>query len=102
MSELWWGIIAVSFGCYLLKLAGLAVPEHILEHPFTVRAAALIPVGLLAALVAVQTFSTGTQLVLDARLAGLAMAAFLLWRNVSFLPMLIAAAATTALVRLFW
>ncbi len=102
MTELWWGILAVSVGCYLLKLAGLAIPEHILEHPLTVRASALIPVGLLAALVAVQSFSTGAQVVLDARLTGLAMAAFLLWQKVPFLPMLIASAATTALVRLFW
>ncbi len=100
MTDLWWGVVAVAVGCYLLKLAGLAVPEHLLEHPFTVRAAALIPVGLLAALVAVQGFSDGDRVLVDARVGGLLVAAFLLWRKVPFLPMLIAAAATAALIRL--
>ncbi|MBC9224781.1 AzlD domain-containing protein [Aeromicrobium sp. 636] len=99
MSELWWGVLMVAVGCYGLKLLGLSVPERVLEHPLTVRAAAFIPVGLLAALVVVQGFSDGSRVVVDARLAGLAVAAFLLWRKVPFLVMLIAAAATAALVR---
>ncbi|MTB86828.1 AzlD domain-containing protein [Aeromicrobium senzhongii] len=99
MSELWWGVLMVAVGCYGLKLLGLSVPERVLEHPLTVRAAAFIPVGLLAALVAVQGFTDGSRVVVDARLAGLAVAAFLLWRKVPFLVMLIAAAATAALVR---
>ena len=54
MTDLWWGVLAVCVGCYALKLAGLSVPAVVLEHRFTVRATALIPVGLLAALVAVR------------------------------------------------
>lgn len=100
MTELWWGVLAVAVGCYALKVLGLSVPERLLEHPLTVRAAAFIPVGLLAALVVVQGFSDGSRVTFDARTAGLAVAAFLLWRKVPFLPMLVAAAATTALVRL--
>jgi len=99
MSELWWGVLMVAVGCYGLKLLGLSVPERVLEHPLTVRAAAFIPVGLLAALVAVQGFTDGSSVVVDARLAGLVVAAVLLWRKVPFLPMLVAAAATAALVR---
>jgi len=100
MTELWWGVLLVVAGCFALKLLGLSVPERVLEHPVTVRAAEFIPVGLLAALVLVQGFTTGSSLTIDARVVGLGVAAFLLWRNVSFLPMLIAAAASTALVRL--
>ena len=100
MTDLWWGVAAVVVGCYGLKLLGLSVPERVLEHPTTIRAAAFIPVGLLAALVAVQGFADGSRLTLDARVVGLAVAAVLLWRRVPFLPMLIAAAAATALVRL--
>lgn len=100
MTDLWWAVIAVAVGCYALKLLGLSVPERVLEHPVTVRAAAFIPVGLLAALVVVQGFTDGARVVVDARVVGLGVAAFLLWRKVPFLPMLIAAAASTALVRL--
>lgn len=99
MTELWWGVLGVAAGCYALKLLGLSIPERMLEHPVTVRAAAFIPVGLLAALVAVQGFTDDTRVVVDARLAGLIVAAVLLWRKVPFLVMLIAAAATAALVR---
>lgn len=100
MTDLWWGVLAVAVGCYALKVLGLSVPERLLEHPLTLRAAAFIPVGLLSALVVVQGFSDGSRVTFDARIAGLAVAAFLLWRKVPFLPMLVAAAATTALVRL--
>lgn len=101
MNQMWWGVITVVAGCYLLKLAGLSVPERLLEHPMMVRAAALIPVGLLGALVAVQTFAEGSHLVLDARIAALAVAAVLLALRVPFLPMLVAAGLTAAAIRAF-
>ena len=100
MTDVWWGVLAVVVGCYGLKLLGLSVPERVLEHPLTVRASEFIPVGLLAALVVVQGFADGSRISFDARIVGLGVAAFLLWRKVPFLPMLIAAAASTALVRL--
>ncbi|MFT4187133.1 MAG: AzlD domain-containing protein [Aeromicrobium sp.] len=100
MSELWWAVLLVCAGCYALKLAGLSVPASILEHRHTVRVTALIPVGLLAALVAVQTAAGDREVVHDARLAGVAVAVACLLARVPFLPMLVLAAAATALVRL--
>lgn len=55
---------------------------------------------LLAALVAVQTLDGGERLVLDARLPALAVAAILVWRRAPFLVIVLAAAATAALLRL--
>lgn len=101
MTELWLSIAVVVVGCYLWKFLGLSVPERVLDHALTIRAAAIIPVGLLAALVAVQTFSNGERLVVDARLGGLAAAVVLLSLRVPFLPMLVGAAATAALLRLW-
>lgn len=100
MSDLWWGVLLVCVGCYLLKLAGLSVPARVLDHPATVRITALIPVGLLGALVAVQTMADGTTVVVDARLGGLVVAVACLLARVPFLPMLVLAAAATALLRL--
>jgi len=54
---------------------------------------------LLAALIAVQTFSDGRSLVIDARAAGLAVAAVAVWRRWPFLVVVALAAVTTALVR---
>ncbi len=97
---LWIGVLVGCVGCYLLKLAGLSVPESVLQRPRVHRIAALLPIVLLAALVAVQTFSTGSGLVLDARAAGLAVAGFAVWRRWPFLVVVGLAALTTALVRL--
>ncbi len=100
MTALWLGIFVTAAGCYALKYAGLSVPERILNHPFTVRAADLIPVGLLGALIAVQVFGDGKHLVIDARLLGLGVAAVLLTFRVPFLGVVFGAALAAALVRL--
>lgn len=100
MSPLWLGIFVTAIGCYALKYAGLSVPDRVLNHPFTVRAANLIPVGLLGALIAVQVFADGKQLVIDARLLGLGVAAVLLTLRVPFLGVVFGAALVAALVRL--
>lgn len=102
MTELWLGVLLVVAGCYAWKILGLAVPQSVLDHKFTIQVAAFIPVALLSALVAVQALADGTQIVFDARLVGLGVAAILLYFRVPFLPMLIAAAASTALFRLFF
>lgn len=100
MTLLWCGIVAMAVGCFALKYAGLSVPERVLNHPVTVRAADLIPVALLGALIAVQVFADGTAIRLDARLLGLGVAAVLLSLRVPFLPMVCSAALAAALVRL--
>jgi branched-subunit amino acid transport protein len=60
----------------------------------------LIPVALLAALVAIQTFSTGQHLVLDVRAASLVVAIIAVVLRAPFLVVVIAGAATAALLRL--
>ena len=100
MSALWVGILVTAVGCYALKYAGLSVPERVLNHPFTVRAADLIPVGLLGALIAVQVFAHDKSLVIDARLLGLGIAAVLLTLRVPFLGVVFGAALAAALVRM--
>ena len=98
----WAAILVAAVGCYLLKLAGLSVPAAVLERPWVRRVADLIPVALLAALVAVQVFATGHRLALDARAAGLATAVVLLVLRAPFLVVVFGAALTAALVRLWW
>ena len=99
-TGLWATVVIGSLGCYLLKLAGLSVPPRVLERPLVERVADLVPVALLAALIAVQVLSTGQQLVVDARLAGLVAACGLLLVRAPFLVVVAGAAATAALLRL--
>jgi len=97
---MWTAILVAGLGRYLLKLAGLSVPPRVLERPVVERIADLIPVALLAALVAVQVFSSGPSLVLDARAAGLAVAVVLLLLRAPFLVVVFGAALVAALLRL--
>lgn len=100
MNATWLAILVTAAGCYLLKYVGLSVPERLLEHPAAERVAGLIPVALLAALVAVQVLASGHSLTLDARVVGLAAAVGLLLLRAPFLVVVFGAAAVAALVRL--
>ncbi|GAA1254542.1 hypothetical protein GCM10009665_51480 [Kitasatospora nipponensis] len=96
----WIAILATAAGCYGFKLAGLSVPARLLARPAVQRWAALIPVALLAALTALQTFGgPHGGLTLDARAAGLAAAGLALWRRAPFLLVVALAVVVTALVR---
>ncbi len=96
-----WAAILVGAGaCYLIKLAGLSVPERVLTDARVRRVAALLPVALLAALIALQAATDGKAVALDARLAGLAVAVVAQWRKAPFLLVVGLACATTAGVRL--
>ncbi len=101
---IWVAVLGCAAGCYLLKLAGMAVPERVLAQPVLRRTADLLPVVLLAALVAVQTFSSGvgdgSGLEVDARVAGLAVAAAALLLRAPFIVVVLLAALTAALLRL--
>ncbi|MFI7104409.1 AzlD domain-containing protein [Streptomyces sp. NPDC050161] len=95
----WIAIGATAVGCYLLKYLGLLAPSGLLERPRVKRLAALLPVALLAALTAQQTFSDGRYLLLDAKAAGVAAAALALVLRAPFLLVVAVAVAVTAGVR---
>ena len=96
---MWTALLVGSAGCYALKLAGLSVPPHLLQHPRVQRIAELLPIALLAALVGTQTFASGRHLQIDARLAGVLVAVVLVWRRAPFLVVVFSAAATVAALR---
>ncbi|MEU1124777.1 AzlD domain-containing protein [Streptomyces sp. NPDC005899] len=97
--NVWIAIALTAAGCYLAKLLGLLVPAGLLERPLVQRLAALLPVALLAALTAQQTFGDGHQVVLDARAAGIAAAAVALVLRAPFLVVVAVAVLVTAGVR---
>jgi branched-subunit amino acid transport protein len=99
-STLWTAVLAASIGCYLLKLAGLSVPASWVEQPWVARVVDFVPAALLAALVAVQALASGQALVVDGRLAGLAVAAVALAFRAPFIVVLVLAGAAGAVVHL--
>jgi membrane-associated phospholipid phosphatase len=95
----WAGVLVASVACYGLKLAGLSLPQRWLQDPRVQRTVPLIPIALLAALVATQTFSTGQHLVVDVRAAALVVAIVAVVLRAPFLVVVAVAAATAALLR---
>jgi membrane-associated phospholipid phosphatase len=97
---IWSGVLVACASCYALKLAGLSLPSRLLQDARVQRTVPLVPIALLAALVATQTFSTGQHLVLDVRAAALAVAIVAVLLRAPFLVVVAVAAATAALLRL--
>jgi branched-subunit amino acid transport protein len=97
---MWAGVLVACVACYALKLAGLSLPASLLQDARVQRTVPLVPIALLAALVATQTFSTGHHLVLDMRAAALGVAIVAVLLRAPFLVVVASAAATAALLRL--
>ena len=97
---MWAGVLAACAACYVLKLAGLSLPASVLQDARVQRTVPLVPVALLAALVATPTFSTGHHLVVDVRTAALIVAIGMVLLRAPFLVVVASAAATAALLRL--
>ena len=95
----WAAILILAVGAYGFKLAGVLVGNRI-EHPLLRRSVSLIPPALFCALIGLQTFERDTELVLDARVAGLVVALFATWRKVPFIGVIVLAMAATAVARL--
>jgi branched-subunit amino acid transport protein len=102
MSAAWTTIVALTVGTAAIKAAGPALVGGRDLPPRIARVIALFAPALLAALIVVETFGTvgGRGLTIDARAAGLAVAAAVLVTTESLVGAIVGAAAATALVRL--
>ncbi len=96
---LWNAILLAGVVCLATKATGYLVPPKLLEAPRPARITDLLTVALLAALVGVQTLGAGQQIIVDARVPAVLVAAGLLGLRQSFLVVVIAAAATAAGLR---
>ena len=95
----WAAILVASALCFATKLAGHRVPEHWLAHPRVARIAGLVTVALLAALVAVQAFTTDGAVVLDARVVAVAVAVIALAMRAPFIVVVLVGAVVAAVLR---
>lgn len=97
MSIFWIAVIGSSALAFITKFLGASVPESVLSHPRILRVNSLIPIALLTALIAVNTFADKTKLVLDNRALGIAAALALLIAKAPFPVVVLGAAVTSAL-----
>lgn len=97
---MWTAVLLACAACFALKFVGYLVPEHWISGPRTSRVTTLLPVALLAGLVVAQTVvGTGGALVLDARLAAVAVAVLLLLLRANFIVVVLGAAIAAAVLR---
>ena len=94
------GLLLFLAGVAALRLTGgFALGGVIAGNDRVTRLLLLMPLSIVAAVIAVQTFTTRAHIVLDARIAGMAVAAGLAWRKVPMGVVVVIAACVTALVR---
>jgi branched-subunit amino acid transport protein len=94
------GLITLSAGTFAFRLAGPVLRQRISFPPWAERLLETAAVILLAALVATTGLTEGHHLAGLARPAGVSAGGVLAWRKAPFLVVVLAAAATTAVVRL--
>lgn len=99
MSDAWLVVALVGAATVALKSVGPVLMGGRELPPLIAGVVALLAPALLAALVAVQVFSGDDELVLDARVVGLAAAVLALLARAPILAVIVAAAAATALAR---
>jgi branched chain amino acid efflux pump len=95
----WTALLALCAISYALKASGPVLAGGRRLGPQVRGGLDLVAVRLLAALILVQTLGDGHRLVLDARAPAVGVAAVLVWRRAPFLVVVLAAAATAALLR---
>jgi branched-subunit amino acid transport protein len=101
MITVWATVLAASLGCYGLKLAGVSLPESVLNHPRVHRTAGLLPVAMLTALVVTDLFDANGRYTANwPTLAGIGAGAIALRFGRSPVVVFLLAIATTAVARL--
>ena len=96
IEPLWLAVIGTSICAFLLKITGHSVPKRFLSNPRILKINTLIPIALLSALVAVQSFTQDSRIVADQLLAGVGVAVLALILRAPFPIVVISAAATSA------
>lgn len=94
------GLAAFAIGVFALRqLGAFALGGILAGKERWARLLALMPLSIVAAVIAVQTFTTRQDIVLDARAVGVGLAAVASWKGMPMAGLVVLAAVTTALVR---
>jgi branched-subunit amino acid transport protein len=95
-----WSVVGLlAIGVYGQRAIGaIAIDTARLDRRWQ-RVISSLPLAIIAAVVALQTVTSDRSFVIDARLAGIVVAALCAWRRLPLLVTVLAAAATTAVLR---
>jgi branched-subunit amino acid transport protein len=96
----WFAILALAAGTYAFRVAGPLLRQRITISDRVQEVLSLSAVVLLAALIATAALTDGAEFAGWARPAGVLVGAVLAWRRAPFVVVILAAAATAAILRL--
>ncbi len=94
----WPLLLLLAAGSYGLKALGVTALGSVVERKLG-PVVSLLPAALFSALVVVMTFEEAGELVLDSRVAGVAVGAVATWRKAPLLIVVAVAMAVTAGLR---
>lgn len=97
---MWAWIFLACLIAYLTKAVGYLIPRHLLQGPGFLRVAATMTIGLLTALIVMNTLASGQRLQADARLVALGAALLACVLKAPYLVVVLAGAVAAALARL--
>jgi hypothetical protein len=93
----WLGLTILTLGNFVQRMVGVFVlGRRVTAGGRWARLAGLVPLAIVSAVVAVQTFATRQTLVLDARVLGVVAAALAAWRRLPLGLVVVVAAVVTA------
>lgn len=96
----WTIVFVLAAGVWGQRFLGMYVGGPVLSRfPSLGKLATLIPAAVVTAVIVQLTVASGRSLVVDARLAGVAVAGLLVWRRAPFVAVVVTAAVVTALLR---
>lgn len=95
----WPLMVVLVVGSYGLKVLGVTAVGSVLERRLGALVS-LLPAVLFSALIAVMTFETAGELVLDARVVGVGVGALAVWRKAPLVVVVLAAMVVTSVLRL--
>lgn len=96
----WAALLVLAAGTFAFRAAGPLLIGERTPPPGVQAVLTLLPAALLAGLVATQTLGAGQALTIDARVAGVAVAAVAVWRGAPFVVVVLIGTGTAALLRL--
>jgi branched-subunit amino acid transport protein len=99
VTTAWAVVILVGAATIVIKALGPVLLGGRPLPPRVNRVVGLLAPALLAALVAINTFGSGEQLTVDARVLGVAAAGVAIWRRAPVLVVVVVAATVTAIAR---
>ncbi|MGY9075128.1 MAG: AzlD domain-containing protein, partial [Acidimicrobiales bacterium] len=95
-----WGVVfALAVGVYGQRALGAVAVDTNRVGARWRRVLDALPITIIAAVVALQTFSASGELTVDARVAGVGAAAICAWRRLPMMVTVLVAAAVTAGLR---